>query len=322
MASLMNTPPYSPRLAGGALHWYRAYTLYSRELRRFLNMPPPTLIAPTPTTSRFPRAGPSALGGAVRVTRDKNATSNAVMKETMTGVKVVQLWSREKRKFEAFDEVNASHRDAWKRSIHYDSMLFSAVEAAEGLTVAIIVWQGTGMAQAGTLYVFVAWMRRCFLPLRDLSAQYSVMPSSMASPERAVELMSNAPAVRAPEPERRLEGPSSPGPAPRPSTREMLFVPIGRFGGRTHAAGVLAGRGGSLRGQIDLGTRCRQDLLAGGVLFVRTEAHFRGRLLKDDRRGGAEDTDVGRTTFRAVAQLGEFVSTRLALRFLLFLQKG
>jgi ATP-binding cassette subfamily B multidrug efflux pump len=138
---------------------------------------------------------------AFRVIRVKIAHINAVIQETITGIKVVQLFTREKRNFDDFDGVNASHRDAWKRSIHYDSMLFSAVEAAEGLTVAIIVWQGTGMAEAGTLYVFVAWMRRFFLPLRDLSAKYSVMQSSMASTERLVELMSTDPAVKDPSPE-------------------------------------------------------------------------------------------------------------------------
>lgn len=142
---------------------------------------------------------------AFRVIRVKIAHINAVIQETITGIKVVQLFTREERNFVDFDRVNASHRDAWQRSIHYDSMLFSAVEAAEGLTVAIIVWQGTGMAEAGTLYVFVAWMRRFFLPLRDLSAKYSVMQSAMASTERLVELMASEPAVVDPTPERWAE---------------------------------------------------------------------------------------------------------------------
>ncbi len=142
---------------------------------------------------------------AFRAIRVKIAHINAVIQETITGIKVVQLFTREKRNFDEFDKINASHRDAWKRSIHYDSMLFSAVEAAEGLTVAIIVWQGTGMAEAGTLYVFVAWMRRFFLPLRDLSAKYSVMQSSMASTERLLELMAVVPAVADPTPERWAE---------------------------------------------------------------------------------------------------------------------
>jgi ATP-binding cassette, subfamily B, multidrug efflux pump len=136
---------------------------------------------------------------AFREVRVKIAHINAVIQESITGIKVVQLFTREKRNFEDFDEVNGAHRDAWKRSIHYDSMLFAAVEAAEGLTVAIIVWQGTGMAEAGTLYVFVAWMRRFFLPLRDLSAKYSVMQSSMASTERLRGLMDTEPIVLDPE---------------------------------------------------------------------------------------------------------------------------
>ena len=137
---------------------------------------------------------------AFRVVRVKIAHINAVIQETITGMKVVQLFTREDRNSRDFDRVNADHRDAWQRSIHYDSMLFAAVEAAEGVTVAIIVWQGMGLAEAGTLYVFIAWMQRFFLPLRDLSAKYSVMQSSMASTERLHELLETEPEVRDPEP--------------------------------------------------------------------------------------------------------------------------
>ena len=85
--------------------------------------------------------------------------------------------------------MNADHRDAWKRSIRYDSLLFAAVEAAERDHVAIIIWKGTGLAEPGVLYVFIDWMRRFFMPLRDLSAKYSVMQSSMASSERIFQLL-------------------------------------------------------------------------------------------------------------------------------------
>ncbi len=135
---------------------------------------------------------------AFRTVRVKIAHINAVVQETITGMKVVQLFNREDRNFDDFDQVNAEHRDAWKRSIRYDSLLFSAVEAAEGITVAVIVWQGMGLAKAGTLYVFIAWMQRFFLPLRDLSAKYSVMQSSMASTERLASLLETEPEVQDP----------------------------------------------------------------------------------------------------------------------------
>jgi ATP-binding cassette subfamily B protein len=80
-----------------------------------------------------------------------------------------QLFTREARNLRDFDAMNAEHRDAWDDSIRYDAALFAAVEVAGGVSVAVIVGYGAGFATAGTLYVFIDWMRRFFLPLRDLS---------------------------------------------------------------------------------------------------------------------------------------------------------
>jgi ABC-type multidrug transport system fused ATPase/permease subunit len=132
---------------------------------------------------------------AFRLVRVRIARINAYLQENVTGMKVVQLFTREARNFSEFDHLNAGHRDAWFQSIRYDSALFAVVELAGGITVAIIIWQGTGIAEAGTLYVFIDWMRRFFMPLRDLSAKYSVMQSSMASSERIFQLIDTEPAV-------------------------------------------------------------------------------------------------------------------------------
>jgi len=136
---------------------------------------------------------------AFREVRVRIARINAHIQETVTGMKVVQLFAREARNSSDFDHMNASHRDAWKKSIHWDALLFSTVEAASGITVAVIIWYGTGIAEAGVLYVFIDWMRRFFMPLRDLSAKYSVMQSSMASCERIFQLLDSQPGIRDPE---------------------------------------------------------------------------------------------------------------------------
>jgi len=139
---------------------------------------------------------------AFRKTRVLLARINATIQETVTGMKVVQLFTREERNLRDFAELNGEHRDAWIRSIRYDAALFSVVEFAGGITVAIIIWYGTGIAELGVMYVFIQWMRRFFMPLRDLSAKYSVMQSAMASCERIFQLMDTEPAVRDAEPER------------------------------------------------------------------------------------------------------------------------
>jgi ATP-binding cassette subfamily B protein len=133
---------------------------------------------------------------AFRAVRVRIARINAHIQETITGMKVVQLFTREDRNLRYFMERNADHRDAWKQSIRYDALLFASIEAAQGVTVAIIIWYGTGgVIEAGVLYVFIDWMRRFFLPLRDLSAKYSVMQSSMASSERILQLLETRPAI-------------------------------------------------------------------------------------------------------------------------------
>jgi ABC-type multidrug transport system fused ATPase/permease subunit len=133
--------------------------------------------------------------------RVRIARINAMIQETVTGMKVVQLFTREERNQRDFDALNADHRDAWLQSIRYDAALFAVVEIANGLSTAVIIGYGASLViggdmTLGTLYVFMDWMRRFFLPLRDLSAKYSVMQSSMASCERIFQLLDTEPAVR------------------------------------------------------------------------------------------------------------------------------
>jgi ATP-binding cassette subfamily B protein len=132
---------------------------------------------------------------AFRTTRVLLARINATLQETVTGMKVVQLFTREARNQRDFERLNGVHRDAWLSSIRYDSALFSVVELAQGLTTAAVLWAALPGTGAGTIYVFYDYMRRFFLPLRDLSAKYSVMQSSMASLERIFQLLDTKPAI-------------------------------------------------------------------------------------------------------------------------------
>jgi ABC-type multidrug transport system fused ATPase/permease subunit len=132
---------------------------------------------------------------AFREVRVRIARINTHIQETVTGMKVVQLFNREVRNMRDFDRMNADHRDAWHKSIKYDALLFATIEVATGITMAIIISVGTGIAEPGLIYVFIDYMQRFFMPLRDLSAKYSVMQSGMASSERIFEVLDTEPAV-------------------------------------------------------------------------------------------------------------------------------
>ena len=92
---------------------------------------------------------------AFRAVRVRIARINAHIQETITGMKVVQLFTREARNMREFDKMNADHRDAWNQSIRYDALLFAAVETVSGVTIAAIIWVGTGLVEAGVLYQFI-----------------------------------------------------------------------------------------------------------------------------------------------------------------------
>jgi ATP-binding cassette subfamily B multidrug efflux pump len=132
---------------------------------------------------------------AFRSVRVKIARINTHIQETVTGMKVVQLFNRERRNLADFDQMNADHRDAWHQSIKYDALLYATIEIATGITMAVIIAIGTGIAEAGIIYVFIDYMQRFFMPLRDLSAKYSVMQSAMASSERIFEVLDTEPGV-------------------------------------------------------------------------------------------------------------------------------
>ncbi|MFQ5459038.1 MAG: ABC transporter ATP-binding protein, partial [Myxococcota bacterium] len=159
---------------------------------------------------------------AYRAIRVKIARINAYLQETLTGMQIVQLYVREGHNLSEFSRVNAEHRDANYQSIKYDALLFSLVEAAGRLTIALVIWYGAGLVYThllgqqspglveagitiGTLYAFIDWIGKFFEPIRDLSAKYAVMQAAMASSERIFQLLDTP--VECGEPERpvRLE---------------------------------------------------------------------------------------------------------------------
>jgi len=133
---------------------------------------------------------------AFRRSRVLLARLNATLQESVTGMKVIQLFSREARNQREFEALNAEHRDSWIDSIRYDSALFTVVELAAGVVFSVVIWKATGHGSPGVIVMFIRFMTRFFMPLRDLSAKYSVMQSAMASLERIFLLLDTQPAVR------------------------------------------------------------------------------------------------------------------------------
>jgi len=129
-----------------------------------------------------------------RTIRVKLAAMNAYLAEHLAGMKVVQLFTRERRALREFNQINRDHRDAYLGAIKADVSLYAIVEAISVVAVASIAWYSTGRIGEGVLTVglviaFIEYINKFFIPVRDLSAKYTVMQSAMAATERIMTLL-------------------------------------------------------------------------------------------------------------------------------------
>ncbi len=126
---------------------------------------------------------------AFREIRVHIAKINVFLAEHIGGMGVVQAFLQEERCAKHFDVLNIDYRDSNRRAVFYDAALFSVVEAIGTTAVAAMIWFGSGKTSAGVLQLgvlvaFIQYIRRCFVPIRDLSQKYTVLQSALASSER------------------------------------------------------------------------------------------------------------------------------------------
>jgi ATP-binding cassette subfamily B multidrug efflux pump len=138
---------------------------------------------------------------AYRDIRVRLARINAFTQEHVSGIRVVQLFGRQKPVFARFQAVNADHLEAHLRSITYYALFFPVIEVLTAVALALILWYGGGETIQGTMTVgvvaaFLQYTRRFFRPIQDLSEKYNILQAAMAASERIFELMDTEPEVR------------------------------------------------------------------------------------------------------------------------------
>jgi len=129
-----------------------------------------------------------------RTVRTWIARINAYLQERITGMATVQLFRREARDYEAFDEIDRRHRDANVESIFYYAVFYPAIELVSALAAALILWVGGGWVAdqgltLGALVAFLQYSQRFFRPISDLSEKFNVLQGAMASSERIFALL-------------------------------------------------------------------------------------------------------------------------------------
>jgi ATP-binding cassette, subfamily B, multidrug efflux pump len=163
------------------------------------------------------------------------ARINAYLQESVSGMLVLQLFNREKRAFNKFSGINASHMEAFKDAIMAYSVYYPVVEILSAIAVASIIWFGGSEAiqhlsvssvaiefsrkslltvhvvqsvmTIGVLVAFMQYAQRFFRPIQDLSEKYNILQSAMAAGERVFKLLDTKVEVTSPAITKRPLGP-------------------------------------------------------------------------------------------------------------------
>jgi ATP-binding cassette subfamily B multidrug efflux pump len=135
--------------------------------------------------------------------RTNVAKINAFTQEHVSGMAVVQLFNRERRAFDEFEQVNRSHMAAWTDAIFAYAWYYPAVELLSSSAIALVIWRGGysvlhGAVTLGILIAFMQYAQRFFRPIQDLSEKYNILQAAMAASERVFKLLDSEPEILSP----------------------------------------------------------------------------------------------------------------------------
>lgn len=132
------------------------------------------------------------------------ARLNSYMQERVTGMNVVQIFSKEKDEFQKFTAINNDNKVVNIKSIFYYAVFFPAVEMLSVISIALIIWYGGGEViqsrlTVGVLIAFFQYTEMFWRPVRDLSEKYNILQTAMASSERIFKLLDDETIIKNPD---------------------------------------------------------------------------------------------------------------------------
>ena len=121
---------------------------------------------------------------------------NSFVQERITGMKIVQLFTREKIESDKFRIINEKHKKAWLKTVWYNSIFFPIAEIVSSLTVGLIVWYG-GLQNvanistdiAGTIFAFIMLIDLLFRPLRQIADKFNTLQMGMVAANRVFKIL-------------------------------------------------------------------------------------------------------------------------------------
>ncbi|HSL94217.1 MAG TPA: ABC transporter ATP-binding protein, partial [Bacillota bacterium] len=145
------------------------------------------------------KAHPFFHRGWARV-REEHSKVNAHLNESITGIQVIQAFSRQDINSAKFSKIMSGRMQAYLKVIKLEVLFWPIIENVGALGTCLVIWFGAreymaGALTIGTLWAFVNYLNRFWQPLSAISRVYSQMLSAMASADRVFGFLDTPPKV-------------------------------------------------------------------------------------------------------------------------------
>ena len=126
--------------------------------------------------------------------RTQIAKLNAFIQEHISGMSIVQAFSREEQEFNQFTQINARHRDANIKSIFAYSLFFPVIEVLSAVSIALIIWDGGqrilgGHITFGMVVAFTLYINLLFRPIRQIADKFNTLQMGIVSGDRIFQVL-------------------------------------------------------------------------------------------------------------------------------------
>ena len=136
-----------------------------------------------------------AMKVAFEEVRAQVANLNSFVQERITGMKIVQIFTREKTEYKEFKEINEKHKKAWIKTVWYNSIFFPIAEMASSVAIGLVVWYGGlnaaegGVITLGAIVAFIELSQMLFRPLRLIADKFNTLQMGMVAARRVFDVL-------------------------------------------------------------------------------------------------------------------------------------
>ena len=129
-----------------------------------------------------------------RITRTRLTDLNTFLSENISGMRIIQIFGREERKFDEFNDRNYKYYRAFYREMLVFAIFRPLIYILSVLSLMLVLGVGSrevlgNVISIGTLYIFAQYIQSFFEPIQELAEQFSTLQSSLASAEKIFTIM-------------------------------------------------------------------------------------------------------------------------------------